>query len=120
KDINASRGWSAPARVCRRARVERCAPWPCSSWRGRLARADSLHAGRMPTPRVVAGYLLTSLSSRILPDEEFIRINQLIGPHVPLRDEPDLPLGVGQHQIAFGRFRRVVNSQHFVNQLWIE
>jgi len=53
-------------------------------------------------------------------DEERIRIQQRRRAQVPLRNEPDLPLRVREHEVALARFRRVVDAQHFVEQARIE
>ena len=34
---------------------------------------------------------------------------------MPLRNEPDLPLGVGEHEIAFAGFAWVVHAEDFVD-----
>jgi len=52
--------------------------------------------------------------------EHLVRVDQPVRPQVPLRHEPDLPLRVGQHHVAFAGFRRVVHPQNFVDQRWIE
>lgn len=37
-----------------------------------------------------------------------------------LRDEPDLPLGVGDHEIAFAGFAGVVHAKDFIDIGWVE
>jgi hypothetical protein len=53
-------------------------------------------------------------------EEELVAIEQSEGAQMALGDEPDLALGVGQHEIAFAGLRGIIHAQHFVDELGIE
>jgi len=39
---------------------------------------------------------------------------------MPLRNEPDLPLGVAEDDVAFAGFGGVVHAQDFVDIVWVK
>jgi hypothetical protein len=53
-------------------------------------------------------------------EEEFVGIEQGVGAQMSLGDEPDLPIGIGQDEVALAGFRGVVHAKHFVDELRIE